>query len=323
MTNIRDLAREANVSVTTVSRVLNDHPYVAEDKRRAVKEAIEKLGYIRNQTAVHLSIGQTKTIGVMLPFVDHPYHAAILQGIAKSAFAETYRFLTWQTNYVEEHERTVLRALAQREVDGLIIVSHSLPTADILSYEQYGPIVFCELHQAVSAVYIDHYTAFRKGLMELQRLGHKRIGICLGRSDSTNSLARKQAYHDFVEQPSDDWVYEQTLTIEDGSRVAERWLRQKQRPSAILTASDHVAAGLIIELRKHGYRIPEDLSVIGFDGSDLAQVLNLTTISIPYDVIGQQAFSLVTRQDTTTAKQIEIPATLISGRTAQNVHPVH
>lgn len=322
MTNIRDLAREANVSVTTVSRVLNDHPYVAEEKRRAVKEAIEKLGYIRNQTAVHLSIGQTKTIGVMLPFVDHPYHAAILQGIAKSAFEETYRFLTWQTNYVEEHERTVLRALAQREVDGLIIVSHSLPIAEILSYEQYGPIVFCELHATVSAVYIDHYTAFRKGLTALQQLGHRNIGICLGRSGSTNSLARKQAYHDLVEPSSNDWVYEQTLTIEDGARAAKHWLSQEHRPSAILTASDHVAAGLILELRKQGYRIPKDLSVIGFDGSDLAKVLNLTTISIPYGVIGQQAFSLVTRQDFSTAKQIEIPATLINGVTAERIHAV-
>ncbi|WP_214808388.1 MULTISPECIES: LacI family DNA-binding transcriptional regulator [unclassified Exiguobacterium] len=316
MTNIRDLAHEANVSVTTVSRVLNDHPYVAEEKRRAVKEAILKLGYIRNQTAVHLSTGRTKTIGVMLPFVDHPYHAAILQGIAKSAFEDAYRFLTWQTNYFEEHERTVLRALAQREVDGLIIVSHSLAVSEILSYEQYGPIVFCELHEYVSSVYINHYTAFCKGLTALQQLGHHQIGICLGRADSTNSRARKQAYHDLVEPNSNDWVYEQTLTIEDGTRVAEHWLSQKQRPSAIMTTSDHVAAGLIIALRKRGYRIPEDLSVIGFDGSDLAEVLDLTTIAIPYGLIGQQAFSLVTRDVAKQPLQIEIPATLRMGNTA-------
>ncbi|MCY1689646.1 LacI family DNA-binding transcriptional regulator [Exiguobacterium sp. SL14] len=86
MTNIRDLAREANVSVTTVSRVLNDHPYVANEKRRAVREAIEKLGYIRNQTAVHLSTGMTKTVGVMLPFVDHPYHACYSSGDRTSRF---------------------------------------------------------------------------------------------------------------------------------------------------------------------------------------------------------------------------------------------
>ncbi|MFX4307153.1 LacI family transcriptional regulator, partial [Exiguobacterium sp. A1_3_1] len=147
MTNIRDLAREANVSVTTVSRVLNDHPYVANEKRQTVREAIEKLGYIRNQTAVHLSTGMTKTVGVMLPFVDHPYHAAILQGIAQAAFDASYRFLTWQTNYVETHEQLALDALAQQEIDALIVVSHSLPLSAILSYEQYGPIVFCEHHE--------------------------------------------------------------------------------------------------------------------------------------------------------------------------------
>ncbi|KTR60616.1 hypothetical protein RSA42_07850 [Exiguobacterium indicum] len=312
MTNIRDLAREANVSVTTVSRVLNDHPYVANEKRQAVREAIEKLGYIRNQTAVHLSTGMTKTVGVMLPFVDHPYHAAILQGIAQAAFDASYRFLTWQTNYVETHEQLALDALAQQEIDALIVVSHSLPLSAILSYERYGPIVFCEHHEEVTAVYIDHYTAFQQGLSHLRQQGHTSIGICLGRPDSTNSLARKHAYQEVVR---DEFVYEQTLTIEDGATVARRWMQQKQRPTAILTASDHVAAGLILELRKQGYQVPGDLSVIGFDGSELAEVLAMTTIAIPYATIGRHAFQLTVREDLVARPQIEVPSTFIAGTT--------
>ncbi|KNH33809.1 LacI family DNA-binding transcriptional regulator [Exiguobacterium acetylicum] len=312
MTNIRDLAREANVSVTTVSRVLNDHPYVANEKRQAVREAIEKLGYIRNQTAVHLSTGMTKTVGVMLPFVDHPYHAAILQGIAQAAFDASYRFLTWQTNYVETHEQLALDALAQQEIDALIVVSHSLPLSAILSYERYGPIVFCEHHEDVAAVYIDHYTAFQQGLSHLRQQGHTSIGICLGRPDSTNSLARKHAYQEVVR---DEFVYEQTLTIEDGATVARRWMQQKQRPTAILTASDHVAAGLILELRKQGYQVPGDLSVIGFDGSELAEVLAMTTIAIPYATIGRHAFQLTIREDLVARPQIEVPSAFIDGTT--------
>lgn len=312
MTNIRDLAREANVSVTTVSRVLNNHPYVANEKRQAVREAIEKLGYIRNQTAVHLSTGMTKTVGVMLPFVDHPYHAAILQGIAQAAFDASYRFLTWQTNYVETHEQLALDALAQQEIDALIVVSHSLPLSAILSYERYGPIVFCEHHEDVAAVYIDHYTAFQQGLSHLRQQGHTSIGICLGRPDSTNSLARKHAYQEVVR---DEFVYEQTLTIEDGATVARRWMQQKQRPTAILTASDHVAAGLILELRKQGYQVPGDLSVIGFDGSELAEVLAMTTIAIPYATIGRHAFQLTVREDLVARPQIEVPSAFIAGTT--------
>jgi len=319
MTNIRDLAREAEVSVTTVSRVLNDHPYVAEDKRRAVRDAITKLGYIRNQTAVQLSTGQTKTIGVMLPYVDHPYHAAILHGIAQCAFEEGYRFLTWQTNYIASHEQTVLQALAQREVDGLIVVSHSLPVDEILRYEQYGPIVFCEHHEDVSSVYINHYTAFQSGLKTLQSFGHTQIGICLGRPDSTNSRARKQAYQDTVSPEDTSWIYQQALTIEDGADIARQWSNQSCRPSALLTASDHVAAGIILELRKQGYRIPEDLAVIGFDGSDLAVVLNLTTVAVPYETIGRQAFSIAISDNWRDHPQIEIPTALLSGLTAVKV----
>ncbi|MCT4793668.1 MULTISPECIES: LacI family DNA-binding transcriptional regulator [Exiguobacterium] len=319
MTNIRDLAREAEVSVTTVSRVLNDHPYVAEDKRRAVQDAITKLGYIRNQTAVQLSTGQTKTIGVMLPYVDHPYYAAILQGIAQCAFEEGYRFLTWQTNYIASHEQTVLQALAQREVDGLIVVSHSLPVDEILRYEQYGPIVFCEHHEDVSSVYINHYTAFQSGLKTLQSFGHTQIGICLGRPDSTNSRARKQAYQDTVSPEDTSWIYQQALTIEDGADIARQWSNQSCRPSALLTASDHVAAGIILELRKQGYRIPEDLAVIGFDGSDLAVVLNLTTVAVPYETIGRQAFSIAISDNWRDHPQIKIPTALLSGLTAVKV----
>lgn len=319
MTNIRDLAREAEVSVTTVSRVLNDHPYVAEDKRRAVQDAITKLGYIRNQTAVQLSTGQTKTIGVMLPYVDHPYHAAILHGIAQCAFEEGYRFLTWQTNYIASHEQTVLQAFAQREVDGLIVVSHSLPVDEILRYEQYGPIVFCEHHEDVSSVYINHYTAFQSGLKTLQSFGHTQIGICLGRPDSTNSRARKQAYQDTVSPEDTSWIYQQALTIEDGADIARQWSNQSCRPSALLTASDHVAAGIILELRKQGYRIPEDLAVIGFDGSDLAVVLNLTTVAVPYETIGRQAFSIAISDNWRDHPQIEIPTALLSGLTAVKV----
>ncbi|WP_393966182.1 LacI family DNA-binding transcriptional regulator [Exiguobacterium sp. S22-S28] len=320
MANIRDLAREADVSVTTVSRVLNDHPYVAEDKRQAVRDAIIKLGYIRNQTAVHLSTGQTKTIGVMLPYVDHPYHAAILHGIAQSAFEEGYRFLTWQTNYIASHEQTVLQALAQREVDGLIVVSHSLPVDEILPYEQYGPIVFCEHHEEVSSVYINHYSAFQSGLKALQSFGHTHIGICLGRPDSTNSRARKRAYQDTVPLADAEWTYQHALTIEDGADIARKWSNQAYRPTALLTASDHVAAGIILELRKQGYRVPEDLAVIGFDGSELAVVLNLTTVAVPYETIGRQAFSVAISDNWRQHPQSEIPTTLLSGLTAIKVH---
>lgn len=191
-------------------------------------------------------------------------------------------------------------------------MSHSLPLSAILSYERYGPIVFCEHHEDVAAVYINHYTAFQQGLSHLRQQGHTSIGICLGRPDSTNSLARKHAYQEVVR---DEFVYEQTLTIEDGATVARRWMQQKQRPTAILTASDHVAAGLILELRKQGYQVPGDLSVIGFDGSELAEVLAMTTIAIPYATIGRHAFQLTVREDLVARPQIEVPSTFIAGTT--------
>ncbi|HAB34678.1 MAG TPA: hypothetical protein DCE40_11415 [Exiguobacterium sp.] len=125
-------------------------------------------------------------------------------------------------------------------------------------------------------------------------------------------MARKHAYQEVVR---DEFVYEQTLTIEDGATVARRWMQQNSRPTAILTASDHVAAGLILELRKQGYQVPGDLSVIGFDGSKLAEVLSMTTIAIPYATIGRHAFQLTVRNDMNIRPQIEVPSTFIAGTT--------
>jgi len=313
MTNIRDLARVAGVSVSTVSRVLNDHPYVADDKRHAVQQAIHELGYIRNQTAVHLARGRTKTIGVVLPYVDHPYYSAILQGIARRAFDADYRFLMWQTNYEEERERLALQALSQREVEGLIVVSHALAPEEFLKFEDHGRIVFCENHPDVSTVYVDHYAGFRSGLEELIRLGHEKIGICLSREHSVNSIARKRAYFDLVPDARKEWIDTPALTVEDGARIASRWLASSDRPTALLIASDYVASGVYMTLRKAGIRVPEDISLIGFDGHPLSAVMELTTISIPCEEIGSEAFRLVTESEKT--ERIMLPFELVSRKT--------
>lgn len=144
MTNIKDLAKMAGVSVTTVSRVLNNHPYVSKEKRNAVLAAIKESNYEQNINAVHLSKGKTQMIGVVLPFSDHPYFALLLKGIAKQALENNYKLVLFQTDYMESRELEALQMLKQKQIDSLIICSRTCEWSVIQEYLSYGTIVLCE-----------------------------------------------------------------------------------------------------------------------------------------------------------------------------------
>lgn len=144
MTNIRDIAKMAGVSVTTVSRVLNHHPYVSEAKRAAVLEAIKKSHYHRNINAVHLSKGKTNLIGVAVPFLNHPYFGQLMEGIADEAITQNHQLVLFQTNYEPQRELEALKMLKYKQIDALIICSRAGSWEWIEEYQQYGTIVLCE-----------------------------------------------------------------------------------------------------------------------------------------------------------------------------------
>jgi DNA-binding LacI/PurR family transcriptional regulator len=164
MTNIKDLAKMAGVSVTTVSRVLNNHPYVSEEKRNSVLEAIRVTNYQQNINAVHLSKGKTQMIGVVLPFSDHPYFALLIKGIAKQALEHHYKLVLFQTDYKESMELEALQMLKQKQIDSLIICSRACDWSTIEEYLPFGSIVLFEdvKGKQVSSTYVDQYNIFRK-----------------------------------------------------------------------------------------------------------------------------------------------------------------
>lgn len=298
MPNIKQIAKIAGVSVSTVSRVINHHAYVSEDKRRAVMEAIVQLNYSRNLNAVHLSKGTTNIIGVMVPSINHAYFSRLMEGISSEALMKDYQLMVCQTNYNPVSEGKVLDMLKMKQMDGIIIGSKTLAWEQIEPFTEYGPIVACEDAgtSAISSVYLDHYDCFRQGMRYLIERGHRQIGFCLGRADSANSLKRRRAYEDALaaihEAVREEWMFYQCLRIEDGLAVVHQWLRMRERPTALLVTSDQVAAGIITEARKNGIRIPEDLAVIGFDNQPIAQVFDLTTIDNQLFEMGSAAFQM-------------------------------
>lgn len=320
MTNIRDLAKIAGVSVTTVSRVLNNHPYVKEEKRRAVLEAIRQSNYQQNINAVHLSMGKTFLVGVVVPFIDHPYFALLMKGMANEALENNYKLVLFQTNYVEERELEALHLLKQKQIDALIICSRISSWSTIEEHMSYGPIILCEdtRGKKVSSTYVDHYKSFIVALKYLYTKGHRKIGYCIGRNSGTNSRNRNAAFMDFIADYQmsyeSDYIFEQCLHFEDGERVIERIKQMANPPSALLVTSDEVAAGIVTCAQSQDISIPHDLALIGFNNQPIAKMMNITTIEIPLVEIGRRLF-LQGITDTTEPSYQEIPVTLIERQT--------
>ncbi|MES5868657.1 substrate-binding domain-containing protein [Bacillus cereus group sp. RP32] len=324
MANIKDIAKMAGVSVTTVSRVLNDHPYVSEEKRKAVKEIVEKLNYSQNANAVHLSKGKTNIVGVILPYINHPCFDAMVGGMMEVALAHNYRVLLCQTNYNKKEEMKSLHMLKTKQLDGLIICSRANDWETIEPYASYGTIVACEDNDIsnISSVYTNHSAAFQLGMDYLIEKSYKKIGYCTGRKLGPSSQKRfdvyKQQLQSIDEEVNEEWIFTECFTLEDGVKVARKLKGMQHLPEALIVAGDEVAIGVMTEAEKLGIQVPEDLAIIGFDNQPISQVLQLTTIDQNLKEIGKKAFEMFYRQisgESSKQEKEEIPYELVERST--------
>lgn len=324
MANIKDIAKMAGVSVTTVSRVLNDHPYVSEEKRKAVIEIVEKLNYSQNANAVHLSKGKTNIVGVILPYINHPCFDAMVGGMMEVALAHNYRVLLCQTNYNKKEEMKSLHMLKTKQLDGLIICSRANDWETIEPYASYGAIVACEDNDIsnISSVYTNHSAAFQLGMEYLIEKDYKKIGYCTGRKLGPSSQKRfdvyKQQLQSIDEEMNEEWIFTECFTLEDGVRVAHKLKEMQHLPEALIVAGDEVAIGVMTEAEKLGIQVPKDLAIIGFDNQPISQVLQLTTIDQNLKDIGKKAFEMFYRQisdESSKQEKVEIPYELVERST--------
>ncbi|MCM3719920.1 LacI family DNA-binding transcriptional regulator [Fictibacillus phosphorivorans] len=319
MANIKDVAKMAGVSVTTVSRVLNDYPYVSAEKAEAVRKAMEECNYQRNINAVHLSKGKTFLVGVVVPFSNHPYFGLLIDGIANAALTHNYKLVLIQTNYEEEKEIEALTMLKNKQIDALIICSRICDWKAIKDFTQYGPIVLCEdaREKEVSCTFVDHYKSFSIALDYLHKKGHSRIGYCIGRKSGTNSKQRHSAYVNFLKENSlsfhSDFIFSGCFNFEDGVKVVTEFVQMKERPTALLVTSDQVAAGILTCCKEQGIFIPEDLAIMGFDNQPISKVMHITTLEIPLVEVGRKLFHQAMDGERVTHE--EIPVKLIERET--------
>jgi DNA-binding LacI/PurR family transcriptional regulator len=306
---IRDVAREAGVSPGTVSRALNRSGLVKEETRSRILKVVDELDYHPNIIARRLSTGRTLTLKVFVPYFTRPSVTERLHGVV-SSLADTEYDLIIHNVATPEQRKTCFEALPRPdEVDGALIISLT-PTGDEVEALRRVevPIALIDLYhpdlKKFSQVYVDDVAGGRKATEYLIELGHTRIGFIGDEIDDvfhfTSSADRHRGYVDALEAvgiPVRDEYYSQDVHGRTQARAqANALLNLSAPPTAILAASDTQAVGILQAVEDLGLRVPEDISVIGYDDIELAEIMQLTTMRQLLKESGQIGVELLLSQ---------------------------
>lgn len=303
---IRDVAQLAGVSVATVSRVLNHPSSVHEETRKRVLEAIHASGYTYNAVARSLSTRKTLTIGVIVPAITNPVFALSTRGIQEVSNAHGYSILLGNSNYSDEAEERLIEVFKEKRVEGILFTCSNLrhPYLQRLKESRFPFVLLYNtpFDPEINFVSIDNHRAAYEITRYLIALGHRRIGVISGFFKvSDRSLARWKGFQACLKDhrvrfPSELHV-ETELSFEGGRKAMERLLQVKPRLTAVFCSNDFIAMGAMKALREKGMRIPEDVSIAGFDDIEMASYFEpaLTTIHQPAYEMGQQAATLLLR----------------------------
>lgn len=289
------VAEQAGVSPSTVSRILNGTAIVSDDKRAAVDEAIARLGYVPNPVARGLAGGRTLSVGVVTQAIDSPFYGAALRGIEAALAPAGYSPLFMSGHWQAEEEARCIEVLRGRRVDGLIVLTGRLSDSALRAAARALPVVVTgRALKAPNLVALDfdNRQGAREATDHLIALGHRRIAFIGGDPEHPDAVDRQRGYQAALEaaglRADPAIAVNGDFTEGSGLDAFERLLAGRSRFTAIVAANDQMAFGAALALHRHGLRIPEDVSLVGFD--DLAgatyMVPPLTTVHYPIAEIG-------------------------------------
>lgn len=304
MSNISDVAKKAGLSVATVSRVINDHPYVSEAKRQAVYKAMADLNYQPSSAARQLRGQSTKIIGVIVPRITNPFFSYLVDEIQQIAFQNDFQIMIFQSNESAEKELSFLELLAKKQIDGIIMCAVEQQQSVIQSFTKHGPIVLCNErfdNDQLPTVSLNQVAGAFLGTDYLLKQGYDRLAYVTGGQfeeagkDRDRNKGFNMAMANAEVDVNPDWIFVDCHTIDDGKEIAKVIARMIERPEAIFTGSDEVAAGLIVEAQKLGLKVPQELAVLGFDDQPLAELTTpaISTIKQPIQALAQETFNLM------------------------------
>lgn len=295
---LSQVAQLAGVSPSTVSRILNGTAGVSQAKKARVEQAIAQLNFRPNPSARSLAGGRTMSIGVLTQSIDSPFYGEALRGIEQVLLADGYASLFMSGHWNEGDELQCIRMLQDRKVDGIIVLTGKLSDETLLHISEQTPLVVTgrQLNgERLSSFDFDNREGLRLAVRHLHALGHQQIAFIASQEDHADTQQRMRGFREELDQLglsfNEQLVVHGDLQEASGFRAMNQLIQSKASFSAVIAANDQMAYGAMVAMYRSGIRVPDDVSLVGFD--DLPHsafcIPPLTTVRQPIHELGMQA----------------------------------
>jgi LacI family transcriptional regulator len=323
--DIRDVARHAGVSIATVSRTINAVPTVDKELAARVQRAIQELNYYPNTQARSLVSGRSRLLGLLVSEITNPFFPELIRGFEDVLVEHNYELLMGSTNYDTRRMELCVRRMVERNVEGVAVMTFGLE-APLLGQliERKIPMVFVDAQiksRLAQGLLVNYAAGIKQAVSHLHALGHRDIAFITGPLNQRTCQLRLAAYEEAmkdcglkVRKPN---ILSGDHTLIGGVQAAEKLLALKDRPTAVLCSNDMTALGVLRQLGASGVRVPQEMSVIGFDDIQLADYVQppLTSVRMSRNDLARGAFAalsaMIQEPEATTRKAIHIPTWLV------------
>ena len=332
MAGIKEVAEEAGVSTATVSRALRGLQHVNDATRIKIVAAAKKLDY--PLTRADNPSGRTNSVGVVAPYISRWYFSQVISGAEQALREAGLDLLIYNFSAMKGRERLFQHQLLKGRVDGLIVISLPPTGEEFDSILGLGiPIALVGMnHPQCASIKIDDVAAARTATQHLVNQGHKKIGLMSGRPDDPFNFSvpqdRRKGFLQVLAENHLEWLPSREVhgdfTMHTASRAMDDLLARPNRPTAIFCESDEMAMGALQALRRHGLKSPDDISIVGFDGHEMAEYSELTTIEQPVALMGEMAaWSIIERlrKPNVAVHSSVLPTTLVVRNTTRRLLP--
>jgi len=299
---MHDVARLADVAVSTVSALINGAPKVSQARADRIRRAMRELNYHPDQVARSLKVGRTHTIGVVIPDITNVFYPSVFRGIEDAARAAGYGVLLCNSNESAEQEQSQLTMLFSRRVDGVLLACSSGSNANDPISDFRVPLVFVDRipeNASGGAVCADNVEAGRVATRHLIDLGHRRIALLAGDLSLSPHAERLEGFRQAMRHAGlsirDEYLCAGSTQAEDSRRSAGHLLEIKAPPTAIIASNSKLLLGLLHATRERGISVPRELSILTFDEAEWSEYLDppITAMVQPAYEIGRQAFEIL------------------------------
>jgi LacI family transcriptional regulator, repressor for deo operon, udp, cdd, tsx, nupC, and nupG len=299
MANIQQVAKQAGVSVATVSRVLNGQNTVSAKTKMKVEETIKKLNYEPSLLGRNLRTSESRLFLILIPTISNPFYLEIIKGIEQVAISQNYNILLCETDSNPEKENIYFDLVRKKMADGIISMDPAVNVETLKKLAENYAIIQCSEYEegtGIPYVTIDNEEASYRAVKHLIQIGHKKIALMNSDEKYLFARQRKMGYKRALEEngitlKNEYIIPTQRLGFENGQQAMKKILNLQDRPTALFAVSDLLAIGALKEINAAGLHVPNDIAVVGFDKIDFSNMTNptLTTIAQPMKRMGSVA----------------------------------